>query len=47
MEAPYVTVKILASEPGQQRDRHFVPEDKVRIIESEGTTNIQLALQSV
>ena len=47
MEAPYVTVKILASEPGQQRDRHFVPEDKVRIIESEGTTNIQLALQAV
>ncbi len=47
MEAPYVTVKILASEPGAQRDKYFVPEDKVRIIESEGTTNIQLALQSV
>ena len=47
MEAPYVTVKILASEPGAQRDKYFVPEDKVRLIESEGTTNIQLALQSV
>ena len=47
MEAPYVTVKILAAEPGAQRDKYFVPEDKIRIIESEGTTNIQLALQSV
>jgi len=47
MEAPYVTVKILATEPGTRRDKYFVPEDKVRIIESEGTTNIQRALQSV
>ena len=47
MEAPYVTVKILATEPGARRDQYFVPEDKVRIIESEGTTNIQRALQSV
>ncbi len=47
MEAPYVTVKILATEPGARRDKYFVPEDKVRIIDSEGTTNIQRALQSV
>lgn len=47
MEAPWVTVKILATEPGAARDRFFVPEDKVRIIESEGTTNITRALQSI
>ena len=47
MEAPWVTVKILASEPGAPRDRFFVPEDKVRIIDSEGTTNITRALQSI
>ena len=47
MEAPWVTVKILASEPGAARDRFFVPEDKVRIIDSEGTTNISRALQSI
>ena len=47
MEAPYVTVKILATEPGARRDEYFVPEDKIRIIESEGTTNIQRALQSI
>ena len=47
MEAPYVTVKILATEPGAPRDRYFVPEDKVRIMESEGTTNITRALQSI
>ncbi len=46
-DAPYVTVKILATEPGTRRDRYFVPEDKVRIIESEGTTNITGALQSI
>ena len=47
VDAPYVTVKILATEPGRRRDRYFVPEDKVRIIESEGTTNITGALQSI
>ena len=47
MEAPWVTVKILATEPGAPRDRFFVPEDKVRIIDSEGTTNITRALQSI
>ena len=47
MEAPWVTVKIMASEPGAPRDRFFVPDDKVRIIESEGTTNITGALQSI
>jgi len=46
-DAPYVTVKILAAEPGARRDRYFVPEDKVRLIESEGTTNIAGALRSV
>ena len=47
MEAPWVTVKILATEPGAPRDRFFVPEDKIRIIDSEGTTNITLALQAI
>lgn len=47
LDAPWVTVKILATEPGARRDRHFVPEDKVRIIESEGTTNISAALRSI
>ena len=47
LDAPWVTVKILATEPGRRRDRYFVPEDKVRIIESEGTTNITGALQSI
>ena len=47
LDAPYVTVKILAPEPGARRDRYFVPEDKVRIIESEGTTNITGALRSI
>ena len=45
--APYVTVKILAPEPGSRRDRFFVSEDKVSIIDSEGTTNITGALQSI
>jgi hypothetical protein len=45
--APYVTVKILAPEPGTRRDRFFVSEDKVSIIDSEGTTNITGALQSI
>ena len=45
--APFVTVKILAPEPGTRRDRYFVSEDKVSIIDSEGTTNITGALQSI
>ena len=45
--APYVTVKILAPEPGRRRDRFFVPEEKVSIIDSEGTTNITGALRSI
>ena len=47
MEAPYVTVKILASEPGTPHDEAFVPTDKVRIIPTEGTTHINRALQSI
>lgn len=45
--APYVTVKILAPEPGARRDRFFVPEERVSIIESEGATNITAALRSI
>ncbi|MDE2904847.1 MAG: hypothetical protein OXQ28_02065 [Acidobacteriota bacterium] len=45
--APYVTVKILAPEPGTRRDRFFVPEERVSIIDSEGTTNITGALRSI
>ncbi len=45
--APWVTVKILAPEPGTRRDRFFVPEEKVSIIDSEGTTNITGALRSI
>ena len=47
MEAPYATVKILAPQSGTSLDRLFVPDDKVRIIPSEGNTNINLALQTV
>ncbi len=47
MEAPYVTVKILAPQSGTSLDELFVPPDKVRIIPDEGNTNINLALQSV
>ena len=47
MEAPYVTVKVLAAQSGASRDRLFVPPDKVRIIPTEGTTNIIRALQSI
>ena len=47
MEAPYVTVKILAPQSGTSLDELFVPPDKVRIIPNEGNTNINLALQSV
>ena len=47
MEAPYVTVKMLAARSGTPRDAVFVPPDKVRIIESEGTTNLIRALQAI
>jgi len=47
MEAPYATVKILAPEPGTAIDRFFVPPDKIRIIPTEGTTDIVLALRAV
>ena len=47
MDAPYAIVRILAAQSGTPVDRMFVPEDKVRIIASEGNTNIIRALQSV
>ena len=47
MDAPYVTVKMLAAQSGTSRDQFFVPPDKVRIIKTEGTTNIIRALQAV
>ena len=47
MDAPYAIVRILAPQSGTPPDQLFVPEDKVRIIESEGNTNIIRALQSV
>ena len=47
MDAPYAIVRILAAQSGTPIDQQFVPEDKVRIIESEGNTNIIRALQSV
>ena len=47
MDAPYVTVKILAPEPGTARDRFYVTDDRVQIIPSEGTTNIVRALKAV
>ena len=47
MDAPYAIVRILAPESGTPIDEMFVPHDKVRIIEREGTTNIVRALQSV
>jgi hypothetical protein len=47
MDAPYAIVRILAAQSGTPIDQSFVPEDKVRIIESEGNTNIIRALQSV
>jgi hypothetical protein len=47
MEAPYVTVKMLAPQSGTPRDAIFVPPDKVRIIETEGTTNLVRALQAI
>ena len=47
VEAPYVTVKILAPQFRTTRDEIHVPPDKVRIIPTEGNTNIIRALQSV
>ena len=47
MDAPYAIVRILAAQSGTPSDRMFVPKDKVRIIDSEGNTNIIRALQSV
>jgi hypothetical protein len=47
MDAPYAIVRILAAQSGTPIDQQFVPADKVRIIESEGNTNIIRGLQSV
>ncbi len=47
MDAPYAIVRILAAQSGTPIDHTFVPEDKVRIIDSEGNTNIIRALQSI
>ena len=47
MEAPYATVKILAPEPGTSLEEFFIPPDKVRIIPSEGSTDIVQALRAV
>ena len=47
MDAPYVTVKILAPEPGTSLDEFFIPADKVRIIPSEGSTDLVQALRAV
>ena len=47
MDAPYAIVRILAAQSGTPTDQMFVPQDKVRIIDSEGNTNIIRALQSV
>ena len=47
VDAPYVTVKILAPQFRSTRDEIYVPPDKVRIIPTEGNTNIIRALQSV
>ncbi len=47
MDAPYAIVRILAPQSGTPPNQLFVPKDKVRIIDSEGNTNIIRALQSV
>ena len=46
-EAPYVTVRLLAPQFRTTRDQIHVPPDKVRIIPTEGTTNLIRALQSI
>ena len=47
MDAPYATVKILAAEPGARRGGYFVNLDKVRLIPTEGSTDIVQALRAV
>jgi hypothetical protein len=47
MDAPYATVKILAPEPGTLLGEYSIPLDKVRIIPSEGSTDIVQALRAV
>ena len=47
LDAPYAIVRILAAQSGTSIDQMFVPEDKVRITESEGNTNMIRALQSI
>ena len=47
MDAPYAIVRILAAQSGTASNQMFVPKDKVRIIDSEGNTNIIRALQSI
>ena len=46
-DAPYAIVRILAAQSGTATNQMFVPRDKVRIIDSEGNTNIIRALQSI
>ena len=46
-EAPYVTVRLLAPQFRSTRDQIYVPPDKVRIIPTEGTTNLIRALRSI
>ena len=46
-EAPYVTVRLLAPQFRASRDQIHVPPDKVRIIPTEGNTNLIRALQSI
>ena len=46
-EAPYVTVRLLAPQFRSSRDQIHVPPDKVRIIPTEGNTNLIRALQSI
>ena len=46
-EAPYVTVRLLAPQFRSSRDQIHVPADKVRIIPTEGNTNLIRALQSI
>ena len=46
-DAPYVTVRLLAPQFRSTRDQIYVPPDKVRIIPTEGTTNLVRALRSI
>ena len=47
VEAPYVTVRLLAPQFRTTRAQIHVPPDKVRIIPTEGNTNLVRALQSI